>query len=342
MTAVEVAPPDAAAVCLAFRLGAPLGDPAAVPGGLSHRLWRYTTTSGAFAVKRLNAPDDPSWASRVERAFSFETAAFAANVPMPRPVPNASTGGCLAYVHDLAGLPVPVRVHAWIEGQLVARADQAGVAPQVAAILARLHALDAGCPETLPVTMRICGDDHWRRLADRAQSAGKPWAVELGGALPAVRDLEAFVAEARLRVDPLLMSHRDADPKNVMRREDGTVLLIDWDAAGPVSARMDVANHALVWSGVFDTEFDAVTARRFVHAYGQAGGAEFALEREDFAEFANILLQWTEFNIRRALGDRLNDESDRALGERIARDGLQRIPVVLRSLDEWAGMLGSA
>src|SRR5438309_6625891 len=49
-----------------------------------------------------------------------------------------------------------------------------------------------------------------------------------------------------------------------MRTASGELLLVDWDAAGPVNPRHDLANEALVWAGVHRTDPDVATARAFV------------------------------------------------------------------------------
>ncbi|HEV8191600.1 MAG TPA: hypothetical protein VGP82_08960, partial [Ktedonobacterales bacterium] len=46
--------PQARELCSMLGLGTPTGDAQPVPGGLLHRMWRLTTTSGAYAVKELD------------------------------------------------------------------------------------------------------------------------------------------------------------------------------------------------------------------------------------------------------------------------------------------------
>src|SRR5438309_2248652 len=99
-------------VCRLFALGTPLTPAEPVRGGLTNRLWRVTTDRGTFAVKQMNR--DPERADYVEwydRAFSLEMAAFDAGISMPRPMPVAATGRCLAEI-EREGEPADHRARA--------------------------------------------------------------------------------------------------------------------------------------------------------------------------------------------------------------------------------------
>ena len=132
------------AVCELFDLGAPIGAPTAVSGGLTNRLWRVTTTNGVFAVKQMNRdPDRADYVAWFDRAFTLEQAAFRAGIPMPRPVPVASTGGCLGELQLADTGAITVRAHEWVEGEPLSNGEiyPAEVAARVAVILANIHAL---------------------------------------------------------------------------------------------------------------------------------------------------------------------------------------------------------
>lgn len=335
---VGKAPPDALAVCDAFGLGTPIGTMTAVAGGLSHRMWRLASSRGDFAVKELNRNfDDPGYMPWFERAFAVEMAALDAGVPLPRPVPAAATGACLAELPSAGRRPTTVRVHEWLDGVTVPMdAHDPAVAAQVGAILARLHALRLPTPVTIAEMLCAHGDEHWRGLANRLEAANVAWAPQLSATLAIIAELEGFVVDARTDTAPLIMSHRDAYQNNVIVPGDGCALLVDWDGAGPVNPRHEVATAALNWAGVHLGEPDPAIAKALTAAY-RAGGGEFDAPRKaDFVEFIGEVLSWLEYNIRRTLGERLHDESDRALGDREARQMLGNLPRFQRSLDSWA------
>lgn len=120
---------------------------------------------------------------------------------------------------------------------------------------------------------------------------------------------------------------------------NGGLMLVDWDAAGPVSPRHEVAKEALNWSGVHLGELDPAVAHALIEGYRRTDGTYDDPRPEDFGEFVAVMLAWCEYNVRRSLGERLHDETDRALAQRQARRILTNFPRFARSLDSWAEML---
>ena len=332
------------AVCEMFDLGTPRGAPSAVDGGLTNRMWRFETDRGIFAVKEMNRDlhrtDHIAW---YDRACSLEQGAFNVGVPMPRPVPVASTGRCLGEISGRGGEPpLTVRVHEWVEGEKLdnGTAYPVDVVRRVATILAQIHALhmraDAAAADALPVL----GREHWLARAEQTQSVDAELAKDLRGLLPAIAELEAYLTMAHDDATPLLLSHRDADMKNFMRTAADELLLVDWDQAGPVHPRHDVANHALVWAGVHLGDPDATNARAYVDAYRRAGGDDDLFRATDLAELVSLRLGWFDFNVRRALGERVRDAADRQLGANVVRRNVEQLPRFARSLEAWIAVLG--
>jgi hypothetical protein len=59
----------------------------------------------------------------------------------------------------------------------------------------------------------------------------------------------------------------------------------------------------------------------------------------DLAELVALRLGWFEFNVHRALGERIRDDSDRQLGENAIRRNIEQLPRFGRSLDAWLAVL---
>jgi Phosphotransferase enzyme family len=330
------------ATCELFDLGEPRSAPESVGGGLTNRLWRLTTARGVFAVKRMNRDfDRADYVAWFDRAFTLEQAAFRAGVPMPRPVPVAATGRCLGELPGGGERPTTVRVHEWVEGQKLDNGTvyPAEIAARVAVILARIHGLGMEADVQLDEALRVFGDEHWRARAEQADRAHAEWAPEFRLLLPTLGELEAYLVLAHADSTPLLLSHRDSDMKNVLRTRDDELLLVDWDQAGPVSPRHDLANHALVWAGVHPGDPDVAVARAFVDAYRRAAGTNERFQETDLAELVALRLAWFDFNVRRALGERVRDESDRQLGVNVVRRNVTQLPRFARSLDNWLAVL---
>jgi hypothetical protein len=216
-----------------FGLGRLTAEPVPVPGGLSNDLWQVITEDGAYAVKRmlLNA-DRPDFVANVEAAYEIERRALHAGVAMPEPVPDPLTGRALSRVRE--GL---FRVHRWAAGE-----PGVGPATDAAELLATIHA--AGRPRWGPP------EPPWD---------GTRWGAEIAG-------LARRVAAAPDRV-LVVDSHRDLDPKNTLRRPDGVLLALDWDAAGPAGAVQEAAAVAVDWSDGDQGAFAAALL-----AYERRGG----------------------------------------------------------------------
>ncbi|MDP9236215.1 MAG: aminoglycoside phosphotransferase family protein [Chloroflexota bacterium] len=332
------------ALCELFYLGAPRAALTPVGGGLTNRMWRLETARGVFAVKQMNRDfdraDDVEW---FDRAFTLERAAFAAGVPMPRPIPVAATGRCLGELARSDGPPITVRVHEWADGVKLDNsvAYPGEIAARVGSILARIHALRMKSGVAKSEALRVFGDEHWRTALERLEDANSERAGELRTLAPVLHDLEAYVIAAQDDATPLLLSHRDSDAKNFMRTSAGELMLVDWDAAGPVNPRQDLANEALVWAGVHRDEPDAAVARAYVDAYRRAGGVAEAFRPTDLAELIAVRLGWLDFNFRRALGERIRDESDREYGWNVLGRNMGELPRFAGSLDRWVALLAT-
>ncbi len=330
------------AICELFDLGAPRGEPGPVQGGLTNRLWRLETDRGMFAVKEMNRDfartDYVAW---FDRAFMLEQAAFSAGVPMPKPRPVALTGRCLGEIPHASEHPATVRVHEWVDGAKLDNAIvyPAEVATRVAVILARIHSLGMPSDATATEALRVFGDEHWSSRAQQAAQSKAEWAPVLRRLLPVLAELEAYLAAAHSDATPHLLSHRDSDMKNVLRTPAGELLLVDWDAAGPVNPRHDLANHALVWAGVHLGDPDRAAARGFIDAYRVAAGSNEQFQTTDLAELVSLRLGWFDFNVRRALGERARDDADRQAGANVVRRNVTQLPRFAASLNHWLTVL---
>lgn len=341
MPAADELPPDPAAVCRAFDLGRPTEPLEPVMGGLSHRMWRLTASRGRFAVKQINRDwSNPEYVAWYDRAFAVEQAAFAAGIPMPRPVPDPQTGRCLVELPAGAARPATVRVHEWLDGRPLIEADmQPETIAEAGAILVRIHALGLPADGRLADLLTVHGPEHWQGLDERTRRAGLAWSATLHEALPLIADLEALVVAGRADADGLIMTHRDADPKNFLLDGAGRLAIIDWDAASPWSTRLEIATAMLDWSGVHEHDPEPRRARAILAGYTGSSGRIDRAEPEMFAGFIHDTLNWLEYNVRRALGERLQSAADRDLAERETRTALSNLPRFARSLDAWTCLL---
>jgi Ser/Thr protein kinase RdoA (MazF antagonist) len=315
----------ASAVCAAFALGRPLTAGRRVHGGYLNRVWRLDTERGAFAVKALNPRyRDPARRREYLTSVDVERAALAAGVPGARPVESAG-GGWLA---ELAmGL---VRVHHWVDGRPLRDRDVGpGHARQAGAALARVHALGLRRDVRAEEALDVWSADDWREPA-----LALP---ELAPLLPAMeRAARAIVAGRALVREPVL-SHGDVSAKNLLERPDGTVVLLDWDAAMPVEPCMETAATAVSVAGYTRGAPRPDVLRAFLDGYRGAGGRFAGGDRRLLSGLVDGLLGWVWLNYRRAVGGL--DVAERRDGRRTAARAVREVLLTLDSLDAWADLL---
>ena len=89
------------------------------------------------------------------------------------------------------------------------------------------------------------------------------------------------------------MAHGEINEANARRREDGTVVLIDWDQAGRAPAALEYG-YPLITVFVSEDEhtFDDRSARAFLGGYVEAGGVIDARQMFNAALFHALRYMW--------------------------------------------------
>lgn len=292
-----------------------------VHGGFANRLYRLDTDQGSFAVKELNLLDR-RWTYRVEDVFRFERAAFAAGIPMPEPI-SASH-------HTL--------VHRWVEGEKMPEAPvPEAYAFEIGEILARIHALDVAWTD---VSIDDPPSRDWPELAERATATGQPWAGEL------TSEVETFLAIADFvdiceRPGPVVSTHKDIQPWNLLSRE-GRPVLLDWELSGMLDLSSELGSTALsLAKGPGFDDIRPAIFRAVLDGYAAGGGAVPPWGPSWFVFMIGGWLGHTRWNILRCLaGVEPSTGPDLALSHESARDGVRGLPVLFARLPELQQLLG--
>lgn len=302
------------------ELGVPVGPMVRVHGGFANRMYRLDTDQGSFAVKEMNVVDRRS-AYRVEDVFRFERAAFEAGIPMPEPI-SAS----------------PSRlVHRWVEGEKVPEEPvPVAYAYEVGQILARIHGLD--------VEWTQAADDEptahdWPELAERAVATGQPWAGELAANVETLQAIARFVDTCE-RPGPVVLTHRDIQPWNLLAR-DGHPVVIDWELAGVLDLSGELGSTALsIAKGRGFDDVRPAVFRAVLDGYVAAGGA---LPPSGLSWFVFMIGGWlghTRWNIVRCLdGTEAATGPERALSDESARNGVRGLPDMFGRLAQLESLL---
>ncbi|WUH98956.1 phosphotransferase [Spirillospora sp. NBC_00431] len=314
MTADDGVPSDLS------RLGAPIGPMVRVQGGSANRMYRLDTDQGSFAVKQLNLVDH-RWTYHVDDVFRFERAAFAAGIPMPEPI---SAGH-----HTL--------VHRWVEGEKVPEAPvSAPYAFEIGEILARVHALDVEWPHA---SIEDPAPHDWPELAERAASTGQPWAGELAAHVETFLAIAHFVVTCE-RPGPVVLTHRDVQPWNLLAR-DGRPVVLDWELSGMLDLSGELGSTALsLAKGPGFDDIEPAIFRSVLDGYVAGGGALPPSGPSWFVFMIGGWLGFTRWNVLRCLaGVETSTGPDLALSHESVRDGLRGLPDMFARLPDLEALL---
>ncbi|WUJ72205.1 aminoglycoside phosphotransferase family protein [Kribbella soli] len=302
------------------QLGTPTGPMIRVHGGFANRMYRLDTDQGSFAVKELNLVDR-RWAYRLEDVFRFERAAFAAGVPMPEPI--------------LAGRDV--LVHRWVDGETVPEAPvSAAYAFDIGEILARLHGLDV---EWTDMSTEDPMPRDWLELAERAAATGQPWAEELASQVETFLAIAYFVDTCE-RPGPVVLTHKDIQPWNLLAR-DGRPVLLDWELSGRLDLAGELGSTALSLSkGPGFDDIQPAIFRSVLDGYVAGGGALPPSGPSWFVFMIGGWLGHTRWNVLRCLaGVEVGTGPDLALSHESVRNGVRGLPDMFSRLPELETLL---
>lgn len=301
------------------HLGVPLRPMTRVHGKASNRTYRLDTDRGSFAVKQLHP--DRDWGTHHRDVFRLEQAAFAAGIPMPEPI----------------SADAEVLVHRWVDGDPVPEEPvPRAFAFEIGEILARLHSLDLEWPHTSATDP---APEDWPELAERASASRLAWADELAGTV------EVFVAMARFvdtceRPGPVVLTHRDIHPWNLLAR-NGRPVVLDWEIAGLLDLAGELGSTALSLSkGHGFDDIDRTVFRSVLDGYVTGGGA---LPPAGPSWFVFMIEGWLGFTRRNILqciaGDTANAGADLEQCHEEVRNGLEGLPDLFHRLPELEDLL---
>lgn len=288
-----------------------MAGPEKVAGGLLHRMWRVDTTSGAYAVKQLNAEvmKRPNIEQAYIRSESIAAAYAEAGVPaIPAIMDDANP------LHRCGN--DTVMIYEWFEGSSAAvGSTDPGRSFKIGTLLASLHKYQPDVADLEPPSITNFGDDHWRRLLKQAYQKRTPWISEFESVLADIISLSVQYSQAAEELrDELVISHRDMDQKNVLWTAENKPAIIDWEAAGLTNPAMELFDGAVNWSRLAEDDTGLESFDAYIRGYQSINKGPRTPARAALLGVLGNWMEWLEFNIRRSLSDGA-DAVEKKLGE---------------------------
>lgn len=325
-------------LCAALDLGELTAPPAAISGGLLHRMYAVETSTGKYAVKALN-PQIMARPTAIPNYLQAEkVVTLAAAVVSAKPAKRVN-GTFLQQVAEQYYL-----VFDWIEGDTL-RAPECTETHcrQMGAILAEIHNTDFTAMGKSESSAESPKAIDWNGYLQQGIANQTVWAELMSDTMESLVNWSQKVQEAsRVLAGEYVYSHRDLEPKNVMWHQ-GSPILIDWESAGPIHPRVDLLETAMYWSlneqGTVDEgKFTAFLAgyngdkrsERREESIGSEGGNRRNGSVE--ADWLSVLafgylskLEWLEYSLKRSLGLESTDKEDQAAGTRQVTETIQSL-----------------
>ena len=324
----------AARISEAFGLGRPTGELLPLSYRTS-RTWTLPTVDGPVFVKHV-AVD--GWRDDFARAMDFERLAQTAGIAMSRPIPPPLP--TLGYAVEIDGIGM-MRAYEWIDGRPLA--DDDDVADWLGSTLGRLHGLapverDGTGRAAGPEWYRLHDAEMWRGWLADGRRLGKPWAPVLGQRLTDILTTAAWVESGFDSAGDYVVTHRDVEPWNVLITRSGPVL-IDWDTAGPDSARLEATHAALAFAMRGRAAPDADEVRRTRAAYAGEGGAGIGGRDDAVVRRVGLLLGRLAERLRMSLGLQSTGSQDLAELEERAVERISQVPQFVAAIRSYARTL---
>jgi hypothetical protein len=179
----------------------------------------------------------------------------------------------------------------------------------------------------------------WPELADRATATGQPWAGELASQVGTFLAIAHFVDTCE-RPGPVVLTHRDIQPWNLLARAGGPVVL-DWELSGELDLSGELGSTALsLAKGPGFDDIEPAIFRGVLDGYVAGGGALPPPGPSWFVFMIGGWLGFTRWNILRCLaGVEAGTGPDLTLSHESVRNGLRGLPELYGRLPDLEALL---
>lgn len=318
-------------VCRYYGIGALLADAVQVSGGFLHQMWLIHTTSGRYALKRLNPEIIARPEARSNYLRSEQVARAAAAAGIPAVLAIALQDNPLA---DIAGSTY--MLFEWKEGRMLSPSERDDRhARTIGELLFRLHRLKL--PDMPLPAWKIYPQSHWECLLERGKRSNMPWAQSIIARKHDLLEWNKLFEDASKQLrQSAVVSHCDLNPRNVLWRSASEPYIIDWESAGPTHPTLEIIDAALSWSEQEDGQIDGHAFMAVIEEYAKAGGEAHAPVEAAFYGRMGSMLDWLEYNMRRSMDTAIFGEDEQKLGAEQAEFTFAALQTLSANVPVWA------
>ncbi|MDD2822747.1 MAG: phosphotransferase [Candidatus Daviesbacteria bacterium] len=309
-----------------FDLGKVKPEVTQVTGGLMHKMWKVQAGSGIFAIKQLN----PEVISRPKARQDYLDSEKVAQIMKDRGIPSVP-----ALVVNNSPLfeneQGTFMVFPWVEGKILVGEPTPNQIFRVGEILGKIHSLKL-TDETKEVpAYEETSSINWSGLITQAEKNHLVWSKISDDMKDKLVDLATSHPDIMRDLNQRrIISHKDMDKKNILWREDGSLIVIDWESAGPINSGVDLIGTALDWSGLHEEKIDKSMVENFLKGYKSTGGNFTEDPKIVLEAIAGNWLEWLAYNMRRSIQENRFPEDE----QKVAIIEVSKVLAIINNLDK--------
>lgn len=280
-----------------LNLGQILATPEKLLGGALHTMIKLETTKGTYAIKQLN----PHITAKTHFKKAYELSEHIASKLTQSAIPAVNA---LSFEEQTV---VQIdkdycMVYPFVNGHLL---DEASLnldhAACVGALYSSIHAAAISLSDVDKAHYDYFENAHWDQLI---RQSNNPELIEL---LPVILHWnQEYVSVIPELNKESVITHRDMHLQNILWDSGGQPHIIDWESAGFMNPMLEVIGYGLEWSGIIlHQKVNIPFFRKLIETYCQNTSKEWITTPHQafWGWLGHCVLAWTEFNIRRMIGD---------------------------------------
>lgn len=297
-----------------LKLGSRITAHAQLSGGALHKIWHIQTPEYQYAFKEIN----PNIAKKDRALKNYELSEHISHLFKIHGV-NAVSALQFnnSYVQQVDNKNFII--YPFVNGMVkpITTLEHADF-KKIGHLFVSLHQANIAVEGLDQPQYDIFEDSHWVNLIEQA------CLTNLNDLLDIILHWNHCFRESLSSLNQnLVITHRDLHPQNVLWDQQHNPYIIDWEACGLMNPILEVIGYGIEWgdllSGNFQTE-PTLTVYKKYHEQNAVTLSKMNIENAFYGWLGHCVLGWTEFNIRRMIGEISTNPEEIELGENIIQN----------------------